>query len=183
MFVKAEKILSYNAPLMQFAVYSCILGISWLGAKMIVTDQLTTGELMSLLTYCMNILMSLMMVSMVFVMVSMSVASARTNHRGSGMKNRNLTNPERPVTEVKDGSIVFDHVNFSYKKGNGELCLKGYQSEYSFRRDDRYHRWNRKCEVQSGQSDQPSVRCDRPEVSKSAVWMCGLMIWRLCEIR
>ena len=76
MFVKAEKILSYNAPLMQFAVYSCILGISWLGAKMIVTDQLTTGELMSLLTYCMNILMSLMMVSMVFVMVSMSVASA-----------------------------------------------------------------------------------------------------------
>ena len=123
MFVKAEKILSYNAPLMQFAVYSCILGISWLGAKMIVTDQLTTGELMSLLTYCMNILMSLMMVSMVFVMVSMSVASAE---RITEVLEEipELTNPERPVTEVKDGSIVFDHVNFSYKKGNGEYVLK-----------------------------------------------------------
>ena len=123
MFVKAEKILSYNAPLMQFAVYSCILGISWLGAKMIVTDQLTTGELMSLLTYCMNILMSLMMVSMVFVMVSMSVASAERITEVLEEKPE-LTNPERPVTEVKDGSIVFDHVNFSYKKGNGEYVLK-----------------------------------------------------------
>ena len=123
MFVKAEKILSYNAPLMQFAVYSCILGISWLGAKMIVTDQLTTGELMSLLTYCMNILMSLMMVSMVFVMVSMSVASAERITEVLEEKPE-LTNPERPVTEVEDGSIVFDHVNFSYKKGSGEYVLK-----------------------------------------------------------
>ena len=123
MFVKAEKILSYNAPLMQFAVYSCILGISWLGAKMIVTDQLTTGELMSLLTYCMNILMSLMMVSMVFVMVSMSVASAERITEVLEEKPE-LTNQERPVTEVKDGSIVFDHVNFSYKKGSGEYVLK-----------------------------------------------------------
>ena len=123
LFVKAEKILSYNAPLMQFAVYSCILGISWLGAKMIVTDQLTTGELMSLLTYCMNILMSLMMVSMVFVMVSMSVASAERITEVLEEKPE-LTNPERPVTEVEDGSIVFDHVNFSYKKGNGEYVLK-----------------------------------------------------------
>ena len=123
MFVKAEKILSYNAPLMQFAVYSCILGISWLGAKMIVTDQLTTGELMSLLTYCMNILMSLMMVSMVFVMVSMSVASAERITEVLEEKPE-LTNPERPVTEVKDGSIVFDHVNFSYAGEGGNLSLK-----------------------------------------------------------
>ena len=123
MFVKAEKILSYNAPLMQFAVYSCILGISWLGAKMIVTDQLTTGELMSLLTYCMNILMSLMMVSMVFVMVSMSVASAERITEVLEEKPE-LTNPERPVTEVKDGSIIFDHVNFSYAGEGGNLSLK-----------------------------------------------------------
>lgn len=76
LFVKAEKNIVYNMPLMQFTVYTCILLISWMGAKMIVADSLTTGELMSLLTYCMNILMSLMMMSMVFVMVSMSTASA-----------------------------------------------------------------------------------------------------------
>ena len=115
---------------------------------MIVTDQLTTGELMSLLTYCMNILMSLMMVSMVFVMVSMSVASAERITEVLEEKPE-LTNPERPVTEVKDGSIIFDHVNFSYKR-KWRICLKRYQSEYSCRRDDWYHRWNRKCKVQSG---------------------------------
>ena len=76
MFLSAEKIVVMNMPLMQFTVYACILGISWLGAKMIVGSSLTTGELMSLLTYCMNILMSLMMLSMVFVMVTMSIASA-----------------------------------------------------------------------------------------------------------
>lgn len=123
MFVKAEKILSYNAPLMQFAVYSCILGISWLGAKMIVTDQLTTGELMSLLTYCMNILMSLMMLSMVFVMVTMSIASARRVAEVINEK-PDLADPENPVTEVPDGSIVFDHVDFSYKKDSAEPVLK-----------------------------------------------------------
>ena len=123
MFVKAEKILSYNAPLMQFAVYSCILGISWLGAKMIVTDQLTTGELMSLLTYCMNILMSLMMLSMVFVMVTMSAASAE---RVTEVINEtaDLHDPQDPVMEVADGSIEFDHVDFSYKKDSKEPVLK-----------------------------------------------------------
>lgn len=122
-FKKAECNLIYNAPLMQFTVYGCILLISWLGAKMIVSDSLTTGELMSLLTYCMNILMSLMMMSMVFVMVSMSVASAERITEVLEEKPE-LTNQERPVTEVKDGSIVFDHVNFSYKKGSGEYVLK-----------------------------------------------------------
>lgn len=123
MFVSAEKILSCNAPLMQLTVYSCILGISWLGAKMIVVDQLTTGELMSLLTYCMNILSSLMMVSMVFVMVSMSAASAERIAEVLE-EQPELANPAEPIKVVKDGSIVFDHVDFSYKKGSGEYVLK-----------------------------------------------------------
>lgn len=115
LFVKAEKLVVMNMPLMQFTVYACILGISWLGAKMIVGGNLTTGELMSLLTYCMNILMSLMMLSMVFVMVTMSIASARRVAEVINEK-PDLADPETPVTEVPDGSIVFDHVDFSYKK-------------------------------------------------------------------
>lgn len=123
MFVKAEKILSYNAPLMQITVYGCILGISWLGAKMIVSDTLTTGELMSLLTYCMNILMSLMMLSMVFVMLSMSTASCERIAEVLNEKSE-LSNPKDPIMDVADGSIIFDHVDFSYKKGSGEYVLK-----------------------------------------------------------
>ena len=123
MFVSAEKIITLNAPLMQFTVYSCILGISWLGAKMIVVDELTTGELMSLLAYCMNILMSLMMLSMIFVMVTMSMASAE---RISEVLNEKtgISNPENPVTSVPDGGIVFDHVDFSYMKYSKESVLK-----------------------------------------------------------
>ena len=123
MFVKAEKLLAWNAPLMQFTVYVCMLGISWLGAKMIVGSTLTTGELMSLLTYCMNILMSLMMLSMVFVMITMSMASAR---RIAEVINEeaDIKNPENPVMEVKDGSVIFDHVNFSYKKDANSYVLK-----------------------------------------------------------
>ena len=124
MFVGAEKVLTLNAPLMQFTVYSCILGISWLGAKMIVGSTLTTGDLMSLLAYCMNILMSLMMLSMVFVMLTMSSASAERicevlNERSG------LTNPEAPVEEVRDGSIEFRHVDFAYQaEEGGEPVLK-----------------------------------------------------------
>ncbi|MCI6998193.1 MAG: ABC transporter ATP-binding protein/permease [Eubacterium sp.] len=123
MFISAEKIITLNAPLMQFTVYSCILGISWLGAKMIVVDELTTGELMSLLAYCMNILMSLMMLSMIFVMVTMSMASAE---RISEVLNEKtgISNPENPVTSVPDGGIVFDHVDFSYMKYSKESVLK-----------------------------------------------------------
>ena len=123
MFLSAEKIVVMNMPLMQFTVYACILGISWLGAKMIVGSSLTTGELMSLLTYCMNILMSLMMLSMVFVMVTMSIANAE---RVTEVINdtADITDPEDPVTDVPDGSIVFDHVNFSYKKDSQEPVLK-----------------------------------------------------------
>lgn len=123
LFVKAEKLVVMNMPLMQFTVYACILGISWLGAKMIVGGNLTTGELMSLLTYCMNILMSLMMLSMVFVMVTMSIASARRVAEVIDEK-PDLSDPESPVTEVPDGSIVFDHVDFSYKKDSAEPVLK-----------------------------------------------------------
>ena len=123
MFVRAERIVAMNAPLMQFTVYSCILLISWLGVNMITAGSLTTGQLMSLLTYCMNILMSLMMLSMVFVMITMSISSA---NRVSEVINEkaDLTSPEKGLTEVKDGSIVFDHVNFSYKKDSSEPVLE-----------------------------------------------------------
>ena len=123
MFVKAEKLIVMNMPLMQFTVYACILGISWLGAKMIVGSSLTTGELMSLLTYCMNILMSLMMLSMVFVMVTMSIASAQRISEVINEK-ADLTDTENPVMEVPDGSITFDHVSFRYKKDSPEPVLK-----------------------------------------------------------
>ena len=122
-FVKAEHNVIVNAPLMQFTVYTCIILISWMGAKMIVSNELTTGELMSLLTYCMNILMSLMMLSMVFVMISMSTASME---RVCEVLNEtsDLANPVNPVHEVADGSISFSHVDFSYKKDSAEPVLK-----------------------------------------------------------
>lgn len=123
MFVKAESIVAFNAPLMQFTVYSCILGISYLGAKMVVADTLTTGELMSLLTYCMNILMSLMMLSMVFVMLTLSIASAERICEVLQEK-PDLTNPQEPDYEVKDGSISFENVSFSYRGRDGEPALK-----------------------------------------------------------
>lgn len=113
MFVKAERVVVCNAPLMQFTVYCCILLISWLGAKMIVADSLTTGQMMSLLTYCMNILSSLMMLSMVFVMMTMSAASGERVAEVLKEKS-SLQNPEDPDYEVTDGSIRFEHVSFSY---------------------------------------------------------------------
>lgn len=112
-FVKAESLVVYNSPLMQFTVYACILLISWLGAHMVVCSTLTTGDLMALLTYCMNILMNLMMLSMVFVMISLSLASAR---RISEVLNEQSTlhNPKEPLYDVPDGSISFKHVSFRY---------------------------------------------------------------------
>lgn len=115
MFLKAEKLVVINMPLMQVTVYGCILLISWLGAKMIVVGSLTTGEMMSLLAYCMNILMSLMMVSMIFVMLSMSHASAKRIAEVL-TEQTDLRNPENPVMTVKDGSIVFNNVSFAYNK-------------------------------------------------------------------
>ena len=122
-FTKAEKIVTCNAPLMQFTVYTCILLISWMGAKMILSDSLTTGQLMSLLTYCMNILMSLMMLSMVFVMVTMSQASAERICEILQEKS-DLHNPEDPCCQVADGSIEFRHVNFSYHKSSEKPVLQ-----------------------------------------------------------
>lgn len=122
MFLKAESILAFNNPVMQLTVYSCIIAISWTGAKMIVAGDLTTGELMSLLTYCMNIMMSLMMLSMVFVMLTMSVTSAE---RICEVLNEtsDITNPNEPIYEVADGSISFDHVTFRYNETSAKPVL------------------------------------------------------------
>ena len=122
-FCKAEGIVAWNSPVMNLTVYTCILLISWLGAHMIVQNTLTTGQLMSLLTYCMNILMNLMMLSMIFVMMTMSAASARRVCEVL-TEEPDLKNPENPVFEVKDGSICFDHVSFSYKKDAKTPVLK-----------------------------------------------------------
>jgi ATP-binding cassette subfamily B protein len=122
MFVNAEKLVALNAPAMQFTIYTCILVVSYIGARLIVVDDLSTGNLVSLLSYCMNILTSLMMVSMIFVMVSMSVASGE---RIAEVINEDSTikNPENPVMEVKDGSVRFENVNFSYKEGSEKFVL------------------------------------------------------------
>ncbi len=123
MFVKAERVVSMNAPVMMATVYTCILLISWVGAKMVVGSSLETGELMSLFTYCMNILMSLMMLSMVFVMISMSMASAKRIAEVLEEKS-SLTNPENPDMEVPDGSVCFENVNFRYKENAKEWVLQ-----------------------------------------------------------
>ena len=122
-FCKAEGIVAWNGPVMNLTVYTCILLISWMGAHLIVQDTLKTGQLMNMLTYCMNILMSLMMLSMIFVMVTMSAASAKRICEVLEEK-PDLTNPAEPVREVKDGSIVFDHVSFRYKKDAEGAVLK-----------------------------------------------------------
>lgn len=121
-FLKAEKNVVLNMPVMQLTVYTCILLISWMGARMIVQSELTTGELMSLMTYCMNILMSLMMVAMIFVMMSMSIASARRISEVLEEKS-DLTNPEDPIYDVPDGDIEFCNVNFSYYKDGSKAIL------------------------------------------------------------
>mgnify|MGYP001154781567 CR=1 FL=1 len=117
LLMRAELILAWNAPLMQLTVYSCILLISWIGAQLIVSSgatTFTTGDLMSMLSYCMNILMSLMMLSMVFVMITMSAASAKRVAEVLDEQS-DLTNGEDPVMEVRDGSVKFDHVSFAYE--------------------------------------------------------------------
>ena len=113
MFCKAEKILVLNSPMMQLAMYGCIMAIGWFGAQFVVEGSLTTGELMSMFTYTMQLLMSLMMLSMVFVMVSMSAASAKRIVEVLE-ETSDIHNPAAPLYEIKDGSIRFDHVSFSY---------------------------------------------------------------------
>lgn len=116
-FTKAENIVIWNNPAMQFTVYCCILLISWIGAHMVVGGSLQTGDVMILLTYCMNILMSLMMLSMIFVMVSMSMASARRICEVLNEQST-LTNPENPDYDVVDGSIRFENVTFRYNSNS-----------------------------------------------------------------
>ena len=122
-FSKAERIIAFNAPLMQVCVYGCMLLVSWLGAKMVVGGTLTTGELTSMFSYIMMILMSLMMLSMVLVMIIMARASA---DRITELLNEqtDLKNGAHPVREVKDGSVDFEHVSFSYAGDPGKECLK-----------------------------------------------------------
>ncbi|MDO4475873.1 MAG: ABC transporter ATP-binding protein [Lachnospiraceae bacterium] len=123
LFLKAEKVISYNPPLMMFSLYGSILLISWLGAGMIVVEGMTTGELMSLLTYCMNILMNLMMLSMIFVMMTMSIASAERICEVL-TEEPALKNPQEPVYEVADGSIEFEHVQFGYNTTSEEPVIR-----------------------------------------------------------
>ena len=122
MFVKAEGLLAFNNPAMMISVYFCILCASWLGAQFIVAGDMSTGELTSLFSYIMSLLMGLMMLSMVVVMISMSMASIR--RIGQVLTEEpDLASPQEPVTEVTDGSIDFDHVSFSYKEGSSKYAL------------------------------------------------------------
>ncbi len=130
-FTKAENITTFISPTMNIVIYGCILLISWVGAKMIVSSgetTLTRGDMMSLLTYCLSILTSLMMLAMIFIMMSMSAASVKRINEVL-IEEPDICNPENPVYEVPDGSIEFDHVNFRYKKDSEEnvlsdICLK-----------------------------------------------------------
>ena len=124
-FSKADKVISYNSPAMMLTVYGCMILISWVGAQLIVNSggtALETGDLMNLLTYCMSILMSLMMLSIIFVMMTMSAASAKRIAEVL-TETPDIVNPENPVMEVKDGSIRFENVDFKYKKDSENLVL------------------------------------------------------------
>ena len=125
-FSKAEKILAFNSPLMQFAIYSCILAISWFGAQIIIQTgmtELTTGELMTMFTYSIQILSSLMMLSMVMVMIAISKSSAERIVEVLDTQS-DIHDPKKPIMEVKDGSIEFRNVSFSYVKDKKKECLK-----------------------------------------------------------
>lgn len=122
LYVKAERLMAVNHPVMNIVVYGCIIAISWFGAQFVVGGQLTTGQLTSLFTYVMSILMSLMMLSMIFVQITMSVASGK---RVAEVINEvpDIVNPEQADAEITDGSIDFNHVSFAYKGGSGEYAL------------------------------------------------------------
>ena len=122
MFVKVESLLAFNNPAMMITVYGSILLISWFGANMITAGSLTTGELTQLFQYVMSIMMNLMMLSMIFVMITMSAASIRRIAEVID-EQTDLINPEHPEYEVKDGSVVFEHVNFAYNKKSSKPVL------------------------------------------------------------
>lgn len=123
LFVKAEKLVVLNNPVMMLVVYACITAVSWFGAKFIVAGTMSTGELTSLFSYIMSVMMSLMMLSMFFVMITMSYASISRISEVL-METPELHNPQKPETELKDGSIDFNHVGFSYRHGSGKETLK-----------------------------------------------------------
>ena len=123
MFVKAESLLAFNAPAMQLTMYGCILALSWFGAQFITAGNLTTGNLTSLFSYVMNVLVSLMMLSMVFVMITMSIASMRRISEVLTEK-PDIVSPENAVTEIPDGRVDFDNVSFSYRSGSGKAVLQ-----------------------------------------------------------
>ena len=120
--VKAEGLLAFNAPAMMIAVYFCIISVSWIGSHFIIDGKMSPGDLTSLFSYIMALLMSLMMFSMVVVMITMSMASIKRINEVL-METPDLHDPEDPVYEVKDGSIDFDHVDFAYKHGSGKNTL------------------------------------------------------------
>lgn len=122
LFVKAESRVTLNNPVMMVTVYGCILALSWFGAKMIVVNELTTGELVSLFSYIMNIMISLMMISMAFVMITMARTSAERIAEVLNEKS-DLTNNDNPVYSVKNGDIDFNQVNFKYKSTSEEMVL------------------------------------------------------------
>ncbi|MBO6048393.1 MAG: ABC transporter ATP-binding protein [Spirochaetales bacterium] len=121
--VKAEKILAFNGPVMMSVVYTSMMMLAWLGSHFIVAGTMTTGNLTSLFSYVASMLMSMMMTSMIFVMLSMSLASARRINEVL-TEEPEIKNPENPVMEVYDGSIDFEDVQFSYRKGSGESTLR-----------------------------------------------------------
>jgi ATP-binding cassette subfamily B protein len=123
LYVRTEGLMALNHPVMNLVVYGCIIAISWFGAQFVVSDTLTTGEITSLFTYVMSILMSLMMLSMIFVMLTQSAASGQ---RVAAVINEqaDITNPEQPVMSVADGSVDFRHVYFAYQSGSGEYAIQ-----------------------------------------------------------
>ena len=180
LFVKAETVLALNSPVMQFTMYMCILAISWLGAHMIAAHSLTTGQLMSLFTYVMNILMSLMMLSMIFVMVTMARASADRIAEVLEEK-ADLTSPPAARTQVEDGRVDFDHVSFSYKKAASPywmtlICTsaRARPSASSAARAVRNPAW---C------SSSPACTTSRKARCAWAAWMCGNTTWKPCATR
>lgn len=122
-FSRAEKLVAFNSPLMQIVMYACMITLAWFGARFIVGGALTTGELTSLITYVMQILMSLMMLSMIFVMMTIAQASGERIVDVLTTES-NLTNAAHPVMALKDGSVAFDNVSFSYQNNPDKLSLK-----------------------------------------------------------
>ena len=168
-FSKAEKTVAFNMPLMQLCVYTVMLLIAWFGARMIVASGnnaavgMTTGELMSLISYAMQILMSLMMVSMVFVMLSISKAS---EERIAEVLEEvpDIQNPKNPVKEVKDGSIRFENVDFSYSGDPNRLCLRGGEPRHPARRGGGHTRRHGLVEIDAGAAHPPPLRCHQGRV-------------------